>query len=43
MYVSSGAICVAQDVADAVNSGHIRGYGGDVWEQQPGKLLFAVM
>lgn len=35
--LSSGAICVAQDVADAVSSGHIRGYGGDVWEQQPGK------
>jgi len=30
-----GAICNAQDVADAVNSGQIRGYGGDVWPQQP--------
>lgn len=30
-----GAICVAEDVAEAVKSGHIRGYGGDVWEQQP--------
>jgi len=30
-----GAIAVAEDVREAVNSGHIRGYGGDVWEQQP--------
>lgn len=30
-----GAICVAQDVADAVNSGHLAGYGGDVWFPQP--------
>ncbi|RLV92896.1 Formate dehydrogenase 1 [Spathaspora sp. JA1] len=30
-----GAICVEQDVADAVNSGHLAGYGGDVWYPQP--------
>lgn len=30
-----GALCVEQDVADALKSGHIRGYGGDVWNQQP--------
>ncbi|BGP25532.1 formate dehydrogenase [Rhodotorula toruloides] len=30
-----GAICVAEDVAEAVNSGHIAGYGGDVWPKQP--------
>ncbi|KAG7662358.1 uncharacterized protein J8A68_004129 [[Candida] subhashii] len=30
-----GAICVEQDVADAVNSGHLGGYGGDVWYPQP--------
>jgi len=30
-----GAICVAEDVADAVKSGHLRGYGGDVWYPQP--------
>lgn len=30
-----GAICVAEDVGEAVNSGHIRGYGGDVWNKQP--------
>jgi len=30
-----GAICVAEDVAEAVNSGHLRGYGGDVWYPQP--------
>ncbi|GEQ67003.1 hypothetical protein JCM33374_g666 [Metschnikowia sp. JCM 33374] len=30
-----GAICVEQDVADAVNSGKLRGYGGDVWYPQP--------
>jgi len=30
-----GAICNAQDVADAVNSGKLRGYGGDVWFPQP--------
>lgn len=28
-----GALCVAQDIADALESGHIAGYGGDVWEQ----------
>lgn len=30
-----GAICVEQDVADAVNSGQLSGYGGDVWFPQP--------
>lgn len=30
-----GAICNAQDVADAVKSGQLRGYGGDVWFPQP--------
>lgn len=30
-----GAICVAEDVADAVKSGKLRGYGGDVWYPQP--------
>lgn len=30
-----GAICVAEDVADAVKSGKLAGYGGDVWDQQP--------
>lgn len=30
-----GAIVEAQDVADAVQSGHINFYGGDVWYPQP--------
>ncbi|ODV97538.1 hypothetical protein PACTADRAFT_62890 [Pachysolen tannophilus NRRL Y-2460] len=30
-----GAICVAEDVAEAVQSGQLRGYGGDVWNVQP--------
>ncbi|RKP31240.1 Formate/glycerate dehydrogenase catalytic domain-like protein [Metschnikowia bicuspidata] len=30
-----GAICNEQDVADAVNLGKLRGYGGDVWFPQP--------
>ncbi|CDO51112.1 hypothetical protein DV113_000660 [Geotrichum candidum] len=30
-----GAICVDQDVADAIASGQLRGYGGDVWYPQP--------
>ncbi|SJM87256.1 probable Formate dehydrogenase 2 [Zygosaccharomyces bailii] len=30
-----GAICVAEDVAEAVKSGKLAGYGGDVWNQQP--------
>ncbi|CUM55533.1 unnamed protein product [Debaryomyces tyrocola] len=30
-----GAICVAEDVAAAVKSGKLRGYGGDVWYPQP--------
>lgn len=30
-----GAICVAEDVAEAVKSGKLAGYGGDVWDQQP--------
>ncbi|GMF04873.1 unnamed protein product [Ambrosiozyma monospora] len=30
-----GAICVADDVAEAVENGTLRGYGGDVWFPQP--------
>lgn len=30
-----GAICVAEDVAAALKSGKLRGYGGDVWNVQP--------
>ncbi|KAK9463735.1 uncharacterized protein V1516DRAFT_618390 [Lipomyces oligophaga] len=30
-----GAICVKEDVAAALKSGHLRGYGGDVWFPQP--------
>jgi len=30
-----GAICVAEDVAEALKAGKIRAYGGDVWPQQP--------
>lgn len=30
-----GAIVNPQDLADAVNAGHIAGYGGDVWPKQP--------
>ncbi|KAM0752569.1 hypothetical protein T439DRAFT_342213 [Meredithblackwellia eburnea MCA 4105] len=30
-----GAICVAEDIAAALESGHIAGYAGDVWNQQP--------
>ncbi|KAI0266248.1 hypothetical protein BC834DRAFT_969730 [Gloeopeniophorella convolvens] len=30
-----GAICVAEDVAEAVRSGQLRGYAGDVWNVQP--------
>ncbi|KAI5474406.1 hypothetical protein MNV49_003374 [Pseudohyphozyma bogoriensis] len=30
-----GAICVAEDVAAALESGHIAGYAGDVWNVQP--------
>lgn len=30
-----GAICNAQDVADALESGHLLGYAGDVWYPQP--------
>ncbi|ORY89619.1 hypothetical protein BCR35DRAFT_300003 [Leucosporidium creatinivorum] len=30
-----GALCVAEDVAAALESGHIAGYAGDVWAQQP--------
>jgi formate dehydrogenase len=26
-----GAICVRQDVADALKSGQLNGYAGDVW------------
>ncbi|KAH6893269.1 D-isomer specific 2-hydroxyacid dehydrogenase [Thelonectria olida] len=30
-----GAIVVKEDVADAIKSGHLAGYGGDVWFPQP--------
>lgn len=30
-----GAICNADAVKEAVNSGHLLGYGGDVWNVQP--------
>lgn len=30
-----GAICVAEDVAAALESGKLAGYGGDVWNVQP--------
>ncbi|RPB16193.1 D-isomer specific 2-hydroxyacid dehydrogenase [Morchella conica CCBAS932] len=30
-----GAIVVKEDVAEALTSGHLRGYGGDVWFPQP--------
>jgi formate dehydrogenase len=30
-----GAICVREDVAAALKSGQLRGYGGDVWFPQP--------
>jgi len=30
-----GAIVVKEDVAAALKSGHLRGYGGDVWFPQP--------
>ncbi|GAA5976066.1 hypothetical protein JCM11641_003273 [Rhodosporidiobolus odoratus] len=30
-----GALFVAEDVAEAVSSGHLAGYGGDVWCPQP--------
>lgn len=30
-----GAICIEEDVAEAVQSGKLRGYGGDVWYPQP--------
>ncbi|ODV89800.1 hypothetical protein CANCADRAFT_144271 [Tortispora caseinolytica NRRL Y-17796] len=30
-----GAICVKEDVAAALESGQLRGYGGDVWFPQP--------
>lgn len=30
-----GAIVVKEDVAAALQSGHLRGYGGDVWSTQP--------
>lgn len=30
-----GAICIRQDVADALESGHLNGYAGDVWGMSP--------
>lgn len=35
MFFAITAICVAEDVAAALESGHIAGYAGDVWNQQP--------
>ena len=32
---SRGECAVEQDVAAALNSGHIAGYATDVWEQEP--------
>jgi len=32
---SRGAICDAEAVKEALESGHINGYGGDVWNVQP--------
>lgn len=33
-----GAIVVKEDVAEALKSGHLRGYGGDVWFPQPAPI-----
>jgi formate dehydrogenase len=30
-----GAIVIAEDIAAALKTGHLRGYGGDVWWPQP--------
>ena len=30
-----GAICNADDIAEAIRSGQLRGYAGDVWNVQP--------
>lgn len=30
-----GSICVKEDIAAALKSGQLRGYGGDVWFPQP--------
>jgi lactate dehydrogenase-like 2-hydroxyacid dehydrogenase len=30
-----GAICVAEDVAEALERGHLNGYAGDVWSTSP--------
>ncbi|KZV64944.1 NAD-dependent formate dehydrogenase [Peniophora sp. CONT] len=30
-----GAICQAEDIAEALKSGQLNGYGGDVWNVQP--------
>lgn len=35
MNTARGAIVVKEDVAAALKSGHLRGYGGDVWFPQP--------
>lgn len=35
MNTARGAIVVKEDVAEALKSGHLRGYGGDVWFPQP--------
>jgi len=34
-----GAICIRQDVADALESGHLNGYAGDVWGMSPDFFL----
>ena len=35
MNTARGAIVVKEDVAEALASGHLNGYGGDVWSPQP--------
>ena len=35
MNTARGAIVVKEDVAEALKSGQLRGYGGDVWFPQP--------
>lgn len=35
MNTARGAIVVKEDVAEALKSGHLNGYGGDVWFPQP--------
>lgn len=35
MNTARGAICDREAIAEAVKSGHINGYAGDVWNVQP--------